>query len=769
VKIYEFSNKAVNGRSVWRLAVLLLFLSVLAVISIKNVHGQSPVGKFLRIDFVPGQPDSVASQGRLMLSFSQSVETILTREGALPLFYLDILGATADVNPFLMNFPQGPVKLVRLNQISSEPPVMRATFFMRRNYDAEVRTLGNTIEVLFGEKVATENDQRSSYSLISPVAREPEIAQKSPISGKSDPASDSPQEQPKSEPYNSALGGNEPDLLLSGNSKDLHIRVNDTVASGLLFELARQMKKTVHFRDPLEIRVSLDVAAADLMDAMQKIAAQAGAAVTLEDGDIWVSRRQNPILRISDADTVEGADLSSLALGDVLRALGQIGELNVALDSSLDEIKNRSVDIYLQKTSIRRAFETLLKIHALTVKLIDDKTLMIMTVEKARGLEGKVVRVVRVDVPFDKLKTLLEQAMPAEISSRVAIQEDLGNMILTGDKEAVDVALSIIKSTESKLLTAGEGQVREYFHPLNTKSDELMTMVNEALGESDKVRIAHDKRTDMLLVSGPSSSVGRAMTIIRNLDREPTRQALIHIKLIEILRSDLDEMGLQFPNDLTAAVSDIGNIKASTIVVPATFRGFSENSHVKTLANPTIRCMDREEASIDISEQIPIKNTVTEYLPIASASLAARTSDNWTTSEIGIKLNVTPTIHRDDEISMQVDVDLTELIKLVEGHPHTARRSIKTMVRIKDKETVVIGGLIRKKTDKKRTPVPLLSKIPLLRNLLRRVEHRDNREEQSEMVILITPTLVGSGGIDSAIRYNDNVAGNSRVIPDDRN
>ena len=767
MKIYEFCNKAINGRSAWRLAALFLCLCVLAVISLKIVHGQSQVGRFLRIDFVPGQADVVPSQGRLLLSFSQNVETKLTREGSLPLFYLDVLGATVDVNPFLMNFPQGPVNLVRLNQISSDPPVLRATFFMRRNYDANIKVLGSTVEVVFGEKVVVENDPRSSYSLISPVAKEADKAKHLQAGNKPEP--DQAPVEIRSEGSYTRLSADDAREFLSGNGKDMHIKVNDTAASGLLFELARQMKKTVHFRDPLDVRVSLDTAATDLMDAMQKIAAQAGAAVTLEDGDIWVSRTQNPILRISDADTVEGADLSSLALGDVLRALGQIGELNVALDSSLDDIKNKQVDIYLQKTSIRRAFETLLKIHGLAIKLIDDKTLMIMTLEKARSLEGKVVRVFRVDVPFDKLKTLLEQAISTDIASRVAIQEDLGNMIVTGDKEAVDVALSIIKSIESKLLTAGEGQVREYFHPLNTKPEELMTMLKDALGETEKVRIFHDKRTDMIIVSGPSSSVARAMTIIRNLDREPTRQALIHIKLVEILCSDLDEMGLQFPNALTASVGDIGNIKASSIVVPATFRGFSENSRVKTLANPTIRCMDREEASIDISEQIPVKNTVTEYLPIASASLAARTSDNWTTSEIGVKLNVTPTIHRDDEISMQVDVDLTELIRLVEGHPWTARRVIKTMVRIKDKETVVIGGLIRKKTDKKRTPVPLLSKIPLLRRLFRKIEHRDNREEQSEMVILITPTLVGSGGIDSAIRYNDKTAGISTVIPDARN
>lgn len=764
--MYEFSNRALNGRTAWRLLMLLLMMSAVFAAGFEIVHGQSQGSRFRRIDFVPGQSDTVPSNGRLLMSFSGAVEAKLIREGSLPLFYMDVLGATVDVNPFLMNLPQGPVKLVRLNQLSAEPPVLRATFFMRRSYMPEATQTRDGIEITFREGDLAKPEVRSSYSLIAP----PQNATTMPAAN---------QEAKLSLPHLKQGGLLESDkvvsdeagresVLLSESGENLQVNVVDAEAASLLTELARQLHKTIHFRDMFDSRVTLNMAAADPMQAMQQVAAMVGGQVSVEDGEIWVSRRQNPILRISDNDSVEGADLSTLALGDVLRALGQIGELNIALDVSLDSIKDRRVDIYLQKTSVRRAFETLLKMHELTLKLIDDRTLMVMTVEKARSLEGKVVRVVKIDVPFAKLKTLLEQSLSAEVASRIGMQEDLGNFILTGDKEAVDQAVSMVKGAEDKLINAGTSHVREYFQPLNTKPEDLIGLVKDSLNESDNVRLFHDKRTDMILVSGPPNSVERAMNIVRRLDLEPTRQALIHIRLIEISRSDLDRMGITFPEQL-AAVDNIGNLKAASVVIPATFKGFTENSRVKTLANPTIRCMDKEEASIDISEQIPVKNTVTEYLPIASASLAARTSDNWTTSETGIKLNIKPTIHKDNEISMQVDVDLTELIRLVEGHPWTARRVVKTMIRVKDKETVVIGGLIRKKTDKRRNPVPLLSKIPILRKLVKGLAYRDDNKEESEMVILITPVLVGSGGMDSAVIDNGSTAAVSSVMPDERN
>jgi type II secretory pathway component GspD/PulD (secretin) len=585
------------------------------------------------------------------------------------------------------------------------------------------------VEVSFSSGHVDKSQARDSYSLIAPVSQRTET--------KDEPGTGLSTAMAKNNASLSVPSGNKLHLCAEDGrlaGKEMRIKVADAEAAGLLRELGKKAGRTVHFRDCIEARVGLDIVADDIVDAMEKVAEQAGARITDEDGDLWVSLQNNPVLKFSDSDHVEGADLSGLALGDALRALGQICELNVVVDSSLEAVKDRRLDMYLYKMSIRRAFETVLKANMLNFRMIDEKTVLVMTVEKSRELEGRVLRVLKTSVPIEKTRALIEQSVSTELFKRVSLQEDLGNLVISGDKEAVDVIQTVFRSIETRLNDAGEGLVREYFHPVNTRAEELISLVSSAIDKSENVKISHDRRTDMLLVSGASTSVARAMQMIRRLDLEPTRQALIHIRLIEISRSDLDEMGIKFPEQL-AAVDDIGNIKASTVVLPATFRGFAENSRIKTLANPTLRCMDKEEASIDISEQIPVKNTVTEYLPIASASLAARTSDNWTTSEVGIKLNLKPTIHRDDEISMAVDVDLTELIKLVEGHPWTARRVVKTMVRVRDRETVVIGGLIRNKTDRKRNPVPLLSRIPLLRRLVRRIEYRDTREEKSEMVI----------------------------------
>lgn len=733
MKYYKFINSCFKNTSGGRFLIALAAVAAIYCFTgLVNAYSRSNAGgKFLRLDFVPGAIEGQGKEqhGRYILSFDGQISAKICKESSIPLFYADILGARIESNPFLMNFERGPVKMARLTQISDEPPVLRATFFLRRPLAPNVKARKNGMEIYFSEPGAKqEDDKRTSYSLIAPTKK----------ANKAIPVAEKKAASP-------AL------VKTTASEEPTLVRVTNSDAASILRELARQAGRTIHFRDPVQSRVELDITATDPGEAMHQVAEKIGYAVTLEDGDIWVSRVENPLLRISESDQVEGADLSNLALGDVLRALGQIAEVNIGLDKSMDSAKERKVNIYFQKISVRRAFETLLKVHDLVLTIVDEKTLLVMTLENARQIEGKVVRIMALQVPYEKLTTVVAQTVSSDIQARVKTQEDLGNLILTGDKEAVDIYETAVKSLEGKMLHAGEAFSREYFHPLNTKPEDLITIVNENLDKSENIKITHDKRTDMLLVSGPSSSVVRAIDMIKKLDLDPTRQALIHIRLIEIQRKDLDTMGIRFPDQLVST-DDIANFSASSIVIPANFTAFQDSNRIKTLANPTLRCMDKEEASIDISEQIPIKNTVTNYHAAAAASMSVSTSDNWTTSDVGIKLNVQPFIHKDNEITMKVDVDLTELLSLVEGHPWTAKRNIKTMVRVKDNETVVIGGLIRNKKTTNKRPVPLLSRIPILRRLLKRIEHTEDNEEKGEMVILITPNVVTSGGVNRAVR-----------------
>ena len=95
-----------------------------------------------------------------------------------------------------------------------------------------------------------------------------------------------------------------------------------------------------------------------------------------------------------------------------------------------------------------------------------------------------------------------------------------------------------------------------------------------------------------------------------------------------------------------------------------------------------------------------------------------------------IYLSVTPVVTTIDNIRSIVAGNTK-----VEA-PTTTTKSINTLVKIKEGETVAIGGLITSLKQKNQQNVPVLSKIPFLGRLFQYSDHKDNK---SELIIFITP------------------------------
>jgi type II secretory pathway component GspD/PulD (secretin) len=89
------------------------------------------------------------------------------------------------------------------------------------------------------------------------------------------------------------------------------------------------------------------------------------------------------------------------------------------------------------------------------------------------------------------------------------------------------------------------------------------------------------------------------------------------------------------------------------------------------------------------------------------------------------------------------NVERIASIKLEDGSyaeaPVTSHRETDTMARVRNGETIVIGGLMQTRRDKTATGVPILGKIPFVGGLFRGVS---NTEQKDELVIFLTPTIV---------------------------
>ncbi|MBF0543318.1 MAG: hypothetical protein HQM08_02735 [Candidatus Riflebacteria bacterium] len=689
------------------------------------VHGQNAEGRrFVRLDYAPSaSSDSSNDQknGKLLISFDGSVKAELRPEAGIPLVYVDILGAKLDVNPLETPFANGPVRVARLAQLSTEPPVVRASLFLREILHPNITSKNGEIEIAFENK---QNNQTSDGGT-------------GTVAGKSGPT-----------PF--SLVAPEPVATISANvnlSKNvvytpIRLEVKNSDLIPLIVELNKQTGMNLHFRDSFENeRIDLSLTAGSPVEAMSAAVEKASGTLTIEDEEIWISRNDNPLLLFSDQDTVEGADLRGLAVGDVLRAIGQIGKFNIILDQSLNAKKTLVLDTLLHRMTIRRMFEVLMQLNGITARIIDKHSLLLMSQEAAREAQGSIVRVVNVTSNNAQIKELLANSVKKDVFSRVKIQEDFGNLVLSGDKEAVENVEQTILFIEGRLISAKEKIKRVYFRPNNTLAAALLGLVTSSWGTSGNLpKMLVDPRTESIIITGSPTDVDKALKTCEELDKQPTSQALVKIRIIESGRTHVQEMGLEVLRN-TVEVSDL-NTLPTKVAVPSVLHALDTDSKVRTLANPMVRCMNKEATNINLTETIPIKALQTTYIQNPNGTQIPQVSENWTTTNTGITLTLTPDIFANKEVALLVNISYSDVLQMVEGHPWTTNRTLQSKIRVKNNETVVIGGLIKKSKSSNRKPFPLINRIPLLKKLIKPLEYETRNEDETEMVILITPTVI---------------------------
>lgn len=110
--------------------------------------------------------------------------------------------------------------------------------------------------------------------------------------------------------------------------------------------------------------------------------------------------------------------------------------------------------------------------------------------------------------------------------------------------------------------------------------------------------------------------------------------------------------------------------------------------------------------------------------------------------EISIRLNVTPHVGSNNEITMYVNPIIEEIVdwKLYGGNeaPVTDKRSVNSIVTVKNGETVVIGGLVKNQMTEITKRVWLLGSLPFIGRFF---QHDNKKESQTDLMIFITPTI----------------------------
>lgn len=330
--------------------------------------------------------------------------------------------------------------------------------------------------------------------------------------------------------------------------------------------------------------------------------------------------------------------------------------------------------------------------------------------------------------------------------------EDALDVILTTHQLARrfinDNTLLIYPNTAAKQSEHQELVVKA-FYLANTDAKQAMNLLKTVL----KVKNLHvDEKLNLLVMRDTPEAVRLAERLIAMQDvREP--EVMLEVEVIEIKRSRLMELGIRFPDQLkltalpssgtAVTLRDVKNLNSAHLgaALSDTIVNLKrEVGDTNILANPRIRSRNREKALIRIGDRVPVITTTTTSTGFVS--------ENVQYVDVGLKLEVEPSIYPDNEIAIKVQLEVSSVVKEVVSKAGSLSyqiggRNAATVVRLKDGETQILGGLITDEERQTANRVPGLGDLPVLGRLF---SSQKDDNQKTELVLSITPRLIHGVG-----------------------
>ena len=177
-------------------------------------------------------------------------------------------------------------------------------------------------------------------------------------------------------------------------------------------------------------------------------------------------------------------------------------------------------------------------------------------------------------------------------------------------------------------------------------------------------------------------------------------------------------------------ILSVGEIESDDYT--ATLQALASDSDTEVIASPRILARDGQSAIFRSARDEPFKEVTVD-------GNTQTTLENVRFLNVGTSLIVTPVISKNDVIVIEVQLEISDLAEIRDGIPVVDRSAAQSTVAVRDRGTLVLGGLRQRSRTTVVQGVPGLRKIPLLGGLFRN-KRKDKAE--SEIILVLRPYIV---------------------------
>ncbi len=258
-----------------------------------------------------------------------------------------------------------------------------------------------------------------------------------------------------------------------------------------------------------------------------------------------------------------------------------------------------------------------------------------------------------------------------------------------------------------------------------------------------------DEKLNLIMVRETPEIVRLAERLIA-LEDQSEPEVMLEVEVLEIQGTSYMNLGVAYPDSITLTPTapstgfTLGNL--STInrdSIGVTTPTLTINLHrdvgdVNLLANPKIRARNREKAKIMIGDKLPIVTTS------GSVSNSGYISESVQYVDVGLKLDVEPTIYLNDEVAIRLGLEVSSLVSSIKTTAGSlvyqiGTRTANTVLRLRDGETQFLAGLINNNERMSANRVPGFGDIPVLGRLF---ASQSDTKQRTEIVLSVTPHII---------------------------
>jgi general secretion pathway protein D len=478
------------------------------------------------------------------------------------------------------------------------------------------------------------------------------------------------------------------------------------------------------------------------------------------------------------------------ALTEFMHA-AEIDAGNEAAQQEIAKVRQRHGEVSPQgETSLPQAPGAAEELESLgspvALKPMSNEPLTLHMTEDAKVIYQAVGKAAGINVLFDPDYTAKRVQVDLANMTLLDALRVVGTMSNTFWRPVTSNTIFISANTTAKRREQDDQAVQTFYltnaWQQNDLNDVVTAIRNVLTGATFKVYGVPSQNA--IIVRGTPDELLVAQMLIDDLDKARA-EVVVDIAVMEVSKNWERTLGISWPSSVGASIQPASSssstcVASATVTCPttsgttptlynlahlqatdfaitvgsATANLLLTDSKTKILDNPRIRSTDGQKSTMKIGEKIPIATGSYGGGGVGTGALGGISSlvnTQFQYQDVGVNIEMTPTVHYDHDVTLKIVIEVTSQTGSVTisqvTEPILSQRKIDQVIRLREGEASILGGIQDKQDQASWSGIPGLSSIPGLKYLF---GSKDHTISDDELVFLVVPHIVRTQSLDRA-------------------